>query len=365
MKNVLFVTGQHFADSPRKVDLHFLADSLNAGGDRVDFLSLRLSLVSRFSGDGRWTYARSRIVNRWVRLGALRDEFIWVSLVHPFATRSAALNRLTGLVFRHYGALLPAAVRGRLASYTHILVESGIAVLIAPLLRRLAPQARLIYHAADQLETIGAHPCFREVWERSRRDYDAVHILAESQRKDMPSGVPVLFLPHGIATEVFDAAAETPYGAPNNAVSVGDMLFDAEALKVLARGNPDWTFHLFGRKSRLDEALPNVVTHGEVPFASVAGYIRHADIGIAAYRDAPGADYLSQSSLKMIQYTYCRLPIVAPVFASAGRPHVLAYEPGDGPSLLAAFDAAKVYDRLSIDVSQAMTWQDMAARLFS
>ncbi|MCX8999627.1 glycosyltransferase [Rhizobiaceae bacterium BDR2-2] len=361
---MLFVTGQHFAGSARKVDLHFLADSLNAQGDRTDFLSLRLSQLSRFSHDGRWTYARSRTVNRWVRLDDLRDEFIWVNLVHPFATRSAALNRLTGLIFRHYAALLPRAVRDRLPAYTHILVESGIATLLTPLLRRLAPQAKLIYHAADQFETIGAHPCFRDAWEKSARQFDLIHILAETQRADMPEGVPVLFLPHGVAAEVFDGAVDTPYTAGNNAVSVGDMLFDAEVLKTLAHGNPDWTFHLFGKKSRLDETLPNVVTHGEVPFTSVASYIRHADIGIAPYRNAPGADYLSQSSLKMIQYTYCRLPIVAPIFAAAGRPHVLAYEPDNQASILAAFNAAKIYDRLSIDTSQAVTWQEMAVRLF-
>lgn len=365
MKNVLFVTGQHFADAPRKVDLHFLADALNADGGRADFLSLRLSLASRFSDDGRWAYARSRTVNRWVKLGEGRDEFIWVTLIHPFATRSAGINRLSGLFFRHYGHLLPQAVRARLPGYSHILIESGIAVLVAPLIRRLAPQARLIYHAADQLETIGAHPCFREVWEASRHQYDAMHILAEAQRADMPEEVPVLFLPHGIATDVFDAATQSPYGGGRNAVSVGDMLFDEQVLAVLAEGNPDWTFHLFGRKARLGRPFANVVTHGEVPFSEIAAYIRHADIGIAPYRNAEGADYLSQSSLKMIQYTYCRLPIVAPAFAAAGRPHVLAYDPGNATSALEAFAAAGAFDRASIDTSRALSWRDTAAQLFA
>lgn len=365
MKNVLIVTGQHFAEAPRKVDLHFLADALNAKGDRADFLTLRLSQLSRLSRDGRWDYARSRTCNRWVRLGDLRDEFIWVNLVHPFATGSAMVNRLTGLVFRHYAAFLPDAVRRRLSRYSHILVESGIAVLLTPLLRRLAPQAKLIYHAADELETIGAHPCFRSVFDASATCYDAAHILAESQRAAMPEGVPVLFLPHGIAADVFDAATESPYKTGRNAVSVGDMLFDAEVLEVLATGNPGWTFHLFGKKARLERALPNVLTHGEVPFAEVAAYIRHADIGIAPYRPAPGADYLSQSSLKMIQYTYCRLPIVAPAFAAPGRAHVLPYTPGDAHSIQAAFEAAMVYDRLTIDAGQVMRWPDVAERLFA
>lgn len=365
MKNVLFVTGQHFAEAPRKVDLHFLADSLNAEGHHTDFLSLRLSQVSRFSSEGRWDYVRSRIRNRWVKLGDQRDEFIWVSIIHPFAMRYSLLNRLSGLLFRHYGRLLPGAVRKRLPGYTHILVESGIGALLTPVLRKLAPQARIIYHAADQLQTIGAHPCFEEVLYETAKDYDLIHILAEDQRKDVPGGAPVMLLRHGIAKETFDAAVASPYAGPRNAVSVGDMLFDQEVLKVLARGNPDWTFHLFGAKSRLDEPFANVKTHGETPFETVAGYIRHADIGIAPYASGKGASYLSQSSLKMIQYTYCHLPIVAPLFAAAGRSNVCAYEPGDAVSIAAAFDAAKHFDRASIDSGAVMSWIETARVLFA
>lgn len=364
MRNVLFVTGQHFAEAPRKVDLHFLADALNAEGDHADFLSLRLSQVSRFSSEGRWEYARSRICNAWVKLSDLRDEYIWVSLVHPFAMRYPLLNWLSGRVFRHYGMLLPDAVRKRLPAYTHILVESGIGALLTPYLRKYAPNARIIYHAADQLQTIGAHPCFEEVLRASAQGYDLIHILAEDQRKDMPGGVPVLLLRHGISKDVFDKAVSNPYSSARNAVSVGDMLFDQDVLKALARSNPDWTFHLFGRKAQLDTPVANVIAHGETPFETVAGYIRHADIGIAPYQDGKGASYLSQSSLKMIQYTYCRLPIVAPLFAAAGRAHVCGYEPGNDASILAAFEAAKHYNRAIIDTNEVMSWVETARVLF-
>ena len=365
MRNVLFVTGQHFAEAPRKVDLHFLADALNAEGDRADFLSLRLSQVSRFSSEGRWEYARTRTSNRWVKLSDRRDEYIWVSLIHPFAMRYRLLNWLSGLVFRHYGMLLPEAVRKRLPDYTHILVESGIGALLTPILRKLAPKAKIIYHAADQLQTIGAHPCFEDVLKASAKDYDLIHILAEDQRKDMPGGVPILLLRHGISTEVFDRAERNPFTSARNAVSVGDMLFDPHVLTTLARSNPDWTFHLFGRKAQLDTSVANVIAHGETPFETVAGYIRHADIGIAPYQDGKGASYLSQSSLKMIQYTYRRLPIVAPLFAAAGRAHVCGYQPGNEASILAAFEAAKQFDRSIIDTNEVMSWVETARVLFS
>ena len=47
-RRVLIVTGHHFAEAARKVDLHFMADTLRAGGDHVDFLACRLSVLSRF-----------------------------------------------------------------------------------------------------------------------------------------------------------------------------------------------------------------------------------------------------------------------------------------------------------------------------
>ena len=64
------------------------------------------------------------------------------------------LNRLSGLFFRHYADLLPKAVQDRLPGYTHVLIESGPAPLLTPLIRRKAPDAQIVYHAADRLKTI-------------------------------------------------------------------------------------------------------------------------------------------------------------------------------------------------------------------
>jgi 2-beta-glucuronyltransferase len=142
------------------------------------------------------------------------------------------------------------------------------------------------------------------------------------------------------------------------------MLFDAGMIRTVATANPDWTFHLFGRLAKLEDNLPNVVAHGERPFDEVAAYIKFADIGIAPYRPKEDADYLSQSSLKMIQYSYCRLPIVAPQFAAAGRAHVMAYAPDNADSIRTAFEKATAFDRTVIDTSKILTWEEKTARLF-
>jgi 2-beta-glucuronyltransferase len=365
MSRVLFVTAQHFATHPRKVDLHFMTEALNARGVPVDILSMRLSLISRLVGDERWTFARARPLNRWTAISPLLREFIWISPLHPVATGRAWLDRLTTPLARLYGRRLPWAVKSELGSYSHIVIESGVSVLTIPEIRRLAPQAVVIYHAADRLSTIGAHPAAKTVLGEQAGALDLVHVMAEAIKGDIPARTNIVHLSHGISKRAFDTCNSNPYAGSRNAVSVGDMLFDAGAISTMAGSFPDWTFHLFGRLARLPDRFPNVVAHGERPFDEIVGFIKFADIGIAPYRLMPDADYLSQSSMKMIQYSYCRLPIVAPDFAAAGRRHVLAYDPRSPDSIRAAFGAAIGFDRTTIDTSDVMDWTEKTARLFA
>lgn len=231
-------------------------------------------------------------------------------------------------------------------------------------MRQAAPKARIIYHAADRLKTIRVHPCVEEALAKGIGDYDLIHIMAEAMRADFPADAPILYLPHGIARGSFDRAVESPYATPRNAVSVGDMLFDARVIDTLAAAYPDWAFHLFGKKAVPSERRANIVVHGEVAFETIVPFIKFAEIGLAPYRRSDGADYLSQSSLKMIQYSYCRLPIVAPAFSAGGRDHVCAYDPGDAASIVEAFRRAQSFDRGTIETASIRSWQEAVQLLF-
>ena len=364
MRRVLIVTGHHFADSARKVDLHFMADALRARGDHVDFLICRLSPISRLIRDGRYQEARRRSSNRWVRLGDRLEQFVWVAPFHPINLRLPLLNRLSGPIFARYGLFLPRALTERLTDYSHILIESGPSPLLTSRLRNLAQKARFIYHAADRLRTISAHPVIEKELGRTLQSYDLVHIMAEALRSDFSTDAPILYLPHGISKAEFDQSSSNPYASERNAISVGDMLFDPELIDVLSVSFPEWNFHVFGRNAKPSQMRSNIVVHGEVPFSAIVPFIKFADIGLASYRPSKDADYLSQSSLKMIQYSYCRLPIVAPDFAATGRDHVSGYRPGEAASMLAAFRCAMSYDRNSIDVSSILDWEETVERLF-
>lgn len=361
---VLVVSGHHFADAPRRVDLHFMSDQLRSEGADVDFLICRLSPLSRLIRDGRYKHARTRPINSWFQLDERLQEFVWLAPYHPINLRIGWLNALVAPLYRRYGAFLPAAVTERLADYTHIVIESGPSPLLTRYLRRHAPKAKFIYHAADRLETINVHPCVIEELNRTLPLYDQIRIMAEAMRADFPAQDKVVFVPHGISKDLFDEAVVSPFHGERHAISVGDMMFDAGLIETLAIANPDWTFHLFGKKALPLQARGNIVVHGEVSFATIVPYIKFADIGIAPYRPGAGADYLSQSSLKMIQYSYCHLPIVAPRFAAAGRDNVCAYEPDDPVSIRAAFEQAKAMDHLAIDTSGILTWEEVVHRLF-
>ena len=55
----------------------------------------------------------------------------------------------------------------------------------------------------------------------------------------------------------------------------------------------------------------NIVAHGEMRMEDTVGYIKFADIGLDTIVWRPHSGVLSDS-LKLRQYTYCRLPIVGP-----------------------------------------------------
>lgn len=363
-KRILIVSGHHFADAPRRVDLHFIADQLRAEGASVDFLICRLSPISRFIRDGRYKHALTRPINAWLRLDQRLDEFVWFAPFHPVNLRIGWLNALVAPLYRRYGHFLPKQVIERLGDYSHVVVESGPSPLLTRYLRKHAPKAKFIYHAADRLETINVHPCVIDELNSTLPLYDQIRIMAEAMRADFATQDRVVYVPHGISREVFDRAETSPYEGARHAVSVGDMMFDAEMIDVLAIANPDWTFHLFGKKALPLQPRGNIVVHGEVSFARIVPFIKFADIGIAPYRVGAGADYLSQSSLKMIQYSYCHLPIVAPQFAAAGRDNVCAYEPDNPISIRAAFERAKSMDHQAIDTSDILAWDEVVHCLF-
>jgi 2-beta-glucuronyltransferase len=279
-------------------------------------------------------------------------------LFHPCLNKYAN-NGLIRKLFSLYPYQFPRSAMAELRDAHLFIVESGAGLMLIPRLAKYCKSANFLYSVSDRLQMLDAHPAILRGESDALPYLNAIRVPAAVMKNDFGSGFPVFHINPGLHKSLFDHASVSPYNNPRNVVSIGDMLFDARSIEIMAENFPEWSFHLFGKGAKLTKKLPNVIEYGECSFLELVPYIQHADIGLAPYKDVPNADYLSQSSLKMIQYTYCRLPIVAPNFAATGRSHVLSYEEGDRQSIIDAFERAIIYDRDAIDHSQVLSWEEM------
>lgn len=335
MKKILFFSG-HIAGAQRKARVLFIAEAVARRGHSVQFITVDYSLV-------RW--AKERLLPRKAGQVYKVDEnlfgYLWLPAFHPLHPREKIYNWLSAWTCHLYPYLLGARLIKMVREADVVVVESGNGLVLAPRLKRLNPSARFILIMSDLMETLGFHPTALKMGEEAIDVFELVfspsQIIADKLR---PFARQSRSFPQGHDKTPFDIPHKNPFRGPRQAISVGDMLFDGWAIENLAHGNPDWIFHLFGKRALLENGPENVVSHGEVPFQDLVPYLQHADVGIAPYRMAPQMDYLCQSSLKLVQYAYCGLPIVAPAFASNGQSYIYTYTNKNKDELLQAFRAA-------------------------
>lgn len=351
----------------RKNSVVFLAEGLAELGWRIDLVTAQLSFLSVLARVPRLKTIPRHQRNTWLERTPLISNFVWVPAIHPATTRHGFIDRLATPVFRLYPHLVPEAIRERARSARLIVIESCSAVMLYPLLKRLSPNAKFVYRACDSLEAIGMHPVMKEIESETAPDYDLFTSPSNLLLEAYPPSVRTCLLPQGLQKALFDVPVASPFenGGPH-AIVAGDMMFDRLSFGTMVRNFPQMTFHAFGRMDLGDlQQYENLVRHGEVPFETIRSYIVHADLGIAPYLDRPDVHYLGESSLKLVQYTYARLPILAPYFCKAGRDHVKDYRPGEEASIVRAVEEALLVDRRTIDRSDVKDWQEIAAKMLS
>ena len=353
-----FLTG-HAAGQPRKASVLLIAEALRDMGHEILIFTTGYSRVVKLLGDKRAPYLSSFPSGRWVQIDGMW-QYTHMPLANPGRFPLRILNMLSSPVFARCASTLPNAARERIKDADVVFIESGAGILYAADIKKHAKHAKMIYRASDRLRTLKVHPVIERTLSSAIALFDAALCAAPSMVADLPQ-LPSHYIPQGVDRALFDKPYANPYGRSQNIISVGDMLFDAAAVELLARYAPDWQIHLFGAGARA--SAPNIIVHGEQRFEDIVPYLQHADIGLAPYRKATDVDYLSQSSLKMQQYSYVRLPIIAPSFAITGRPNAIAYDPADLATINEAFEQAKIYDRAAIDTSAILSWQQVAQKM--
>jgi 2-beta-glucuronyltransferase len=360
MKRVVFVTS-HYVDADRKAGFHWLAEAFWRAGWQVLFFTESLSWLSLLRRDPRSKYPVVREAGRLRQVRERFDSYVWLTPFHPVHLRSGVLNRLSGPFLKLYAKFPMREAEPEIAQADLFVFDSDHGLLLFDRFKKLNPRARFIYRVSDNIPMLGHHPLLAAHEEKILPRFDLVSVPSAFFCERFRHRSNVVLQYHGLQKVLFDQPCANPFlGSGPHVLYVGKNFFDSDFLTRALRLFPDWPFHVFGDLGVLPTA-PNLTAYGERPFAELVPYLKHADIGLQTLRYYPGAECFTDS-LKMHQYTYCRLPIVAPAFLKNARSHVCYYEPGDDDSIRQALLAAHGFDRASISTDSVLTWDDIAAK---
>jgi len=347
----LIVSATHDYRTRRRVDLHFLADELVQRGETM-FLSTHSSALSRLRG---------RDLRHRLPAGAATMEngiqtYLWHGLLHPLNLRGTGANLYNRAANALYDRTMPAAVVSMIQRARTIIVESGSSVALIAGIARRNPDAAIIYSASDTLRTIGMAEYYDQALCAAASDIAYVRLPSTRMARDHACIERQAVIPHGLDASFFADAIPDPYGGRRSAVSVGSMLFDPSIFDIAARAFPDVDFWVIG-SGHAGVDGPNLHWLPEMSFADTIGYIRHAALGIAPYRSALTADYLVDTSMKLMQFEAAGIPAVCPTFAQGDRPMRFGYEVENPESIIAAIAAA--LDRGPTGVDRPRLWSDV------
>ena len=218
---------------------------------------------------------------------------------------------------------------------------------------------------SDDLRFLRNHQVVLDAEDRAIRQFDAVSVPSRLMFESFP-GLSNLYLhPHGLRAELFQHSWPNPFAADStvNVVFVGNSYFDCDFLARASQLFPNWTFHIVGGIANLPQR-ENILAYGEIPFESTIPFLQHADIGLQTRSYILGMETLTDS-LKVRQYTYCRLPIVAPDFIESEQSHFFPYHPGDSNSIQEALEKARAFDRSTITTEGLQSWDEMVQQMLA
>lgn len=358
MATITFLTG-HFYLSQRRAGFHNLADAAHAMGHRVNFVTVAYSLFSLLRRDYR---TRIPDIERYYnRLVEVRDGLcagVYRTLLHPMNLVFPPLNYLVAGFADRYGQNLK-DLEEPFRETDIFVFESGPGLYLFDRVKALAPQAKTVYRASDDIRSLGSTPpCLVDHERKIAGRFDTVSVPSSVMQGMFP-GVAAQLDRHGLDKAAYDDCASSPYGNDGcNAVFVGTGSIDQAFLKDCAVRNRDCRFHVIG-PIRDGVHEPNVLFYGEMPFERTVPYVKFADVGLANFNRRRGYAATFTDSLKIIQYRYCGLPIVSPDFIDMRREGVFYYRPGDADSCGAALRQALASGKNPGYAGEVHTWDEV------
>ncbi|KUJ73192.1 hypothetical protein AVO45_15745 [Ruegeria marisrubri] len=309
MNRAVLLTG-HFPGQKRRPSFLWISDELQKLGWHVTFGTVGYSWLSRVFGDKRLAVLETPPRPGTHRLSERLTALFGYSPIHPLRTTLDPLLNPAHCLFPAYWA---SRLKAPLARADLVLIESGAPVMLTPLARRLAPQARLIYRVNDDIRLLNPPGLLIRAEQRYACLFDRISTPSPRLAQRFPHPK-VTLDPMGIPREALARPQPDPYEprAQFEAVCAGTTQLDIPALLRIAQSRPNWRLHVLGRLKSTPPRLPNLFFHGEQSFDTTLAHIAHADIGLAPYVDRPGIEYQTTNSNRILLYRHFGLPILGP-----------------------------------------------------
>lgn len=362
MKRAVLFTGHYWA-SQRQAGFHWIARSLLNKGWEVLFFTAPISWFSVLRRDYRTQYPvyseRCELIQKENKLWS----FVWFTPWHPVNLRSRFLNKLSYNSFANYGNLSLGEAKSFFENSNLLIFESNSVLFLVNRLKTICPDARMVYRVSDYLKLLGGHPVLIDLEKNLLPLFDLISVPSRYIYDRFNEHPNLEFHTHGIHKELFDKDCPNPYTKYKgpNLVFVGQAHFDYDFLENAAGLFPNWQFHIIGPLRRVVKRK-NIHYYNEMPFKETIPYLKYADIGLHTLDQLHGVESFTDS-LKVIQYEYCRLPIIAPNYITCNRPQVHYYIPGDPNSINNALSQAINFDRNKISVDHINSWDELTSQL--
>lgn len=354
------VISAHDYRSRRKAGIHFVTAELEKLG-KTRFFSCQYSLLSQFKSDPRASLAH--LANKTTVHNNV-ECYLWKTPIHPFNVRKSYLRPIENFLFEWYLQNPSPVLVDWVTDADVVFFESGISPIFFDLVDQLNPHARTIYVASDDLATINAAAYVRSTFERVAPRMSALCLKSRHMSDGKPGSPNRYVIPHGFDFSVAEHADPSPYPPGVHAVSVGSMLFDPEFFVIASKRFPEVMFHIIGSGIGPQFGYgENVRVYDEMPHHLTLPFIKHARFGIAPYRAASLPRYLADTSMKLIQYDFFKLPAVCPNSIVGDYASRFGYEPGDGDSIAVAIDAAMAAPRMSSRMP--LRWSEVVQRMLN
>lgn len=362
--NVVLVSFHHYL-SKRKAGFHWIAHSFEKMGWDVTFITAPLSPFSRFIHDHRWEYVTGDRNN-----SLILDNQVTVYTYCPYfspisKTGNYVIDLLSPLMIPVYQHYLPSSLQTLIKDADLIIFESTAAILLFDEFKKVNSHAKYLYRVSDSLEILRVHPAVLAYEKKIVPLFDLVSVPSRSLRSLFPDGN-VHLQYHGIHKDAFarDLPSPDSYSRyAKNIIFVGNSFFDLPFIDIASGLFPDYGFHLIGPIAYTPGGA-NVLLYGEIPFEKTIPFLLHADAGLQIRRMETGLGTLSDS-LKVLQYTWCRLPIIAPKGLDSDRAHVIYYEYDDPDSIRKAVEDAVAFDHDMIDLTDINDWNELVSEMLS